>query len=250
MATQFDQIVPWGRSYNEYCLMFSLSGQDLSGGVLDCGGGPASFTAELSACGHRAVSVDPVYAYSGSEIRARFEAEVESMMSQVRATPDDWTWSYHRDPDHLLANRRAALERFLADYERGLRDCRYVVGELPSLPFPSGSFRLAVCSHLLFLWSALLSESFHIESLRELCRVAHEVRVFPLLTLLVLVATELGLGTCWIGCIRPRVIAKIVGWPASIKPVVVITVGYADDAGTGIPPASRRKPLAELVRWL
>ena len=163
--------------------MFNLSGQDLSGGVLDCGGGPASFTAELTACGHHAVSVDPIYAYSGSEIRARFEAEVEPMLSQVRATPGDWTWTYHRDPDHLLANRRAALESFLADYERGLRDARYVVGELPSLPFASGSFRLAVCSHLLFLWSALLSESFHIVSLRELCRVAHEVRVFPLLTL-------------------------------------------------------------------
>lgn len=105
------------------------------------------------------------------------------MLAQVRATPDDWTWNYHRDPDNLLANRRAALESFLADYERGLRDRRYIVGELPSLPFPSGSFRLAVCSHLLFLYSDLLSEAFHIESLRELCRVANEVRVFPLLTL-------------------------------------------------------------------
>ena len=82
-----------------------------------------------------------------------------------------------------MVNRRAALESFLADYARGLRDRRYIVGELPSLPFASGSFRLAVCSHLLFLYSGLLSEAFHIESLRELCRVAHEVRVFPLLTL-------------------------------------------------------------------
>jgi hypothetical protein len=183
MAVHLDQIVPWGRSCNEYCLMFSLSAQNLSGRVLDCGGGPASFTAELSACGHRAVSVDPIYVYSGSEIRARFEAMAEPMLSQVRATPGDWTWSYHRDPDRLLANRRAALESFLADYEHGLRDRRYIVGELPSLPFASGSFRLAVCSHLLFLYSGLLSEAFHIESLRELCRVAHEVRVFPLLTL-------------------------------------------------------------------
>ena len=163
--------------------MFSLSAQNLSSGVLDCGGGPASFTAELSACGHRAVSVDPIYAYSGSEIRARFEATAEPMLAQVRATPDDWTWSYHQDPDDLLANRRAALESFLADYERGLRDRRYIVGELPLLPFASGSFRLAVCSHLLFLYSDLLSEAFHIQSFRELCRVAHEVRVFPLLTL-------------------------------------------------------------------
>jgi nitroreductase len=67
---------------------------------------------------------------------------------------------------------------------------------------------------------------------------------------LVLAATELGLGTCWIGWIRPRVVAKIVGWPASVKPVIVITVGYPCDPDAGIPPASRRKPLAELVRWL
>jgi hypothetical protein len=40
------------------------------------------------------------------------------------------------------------------------------------------------------------------------------------------------------------------GWPRSVKAVVVITVGYACDPGAGMPPASRRKPLAELVRWL
>ena len=66
---------------------------------------------------------------------------------------------------------------------------------------------------------------------------------------LVLAATELGLGTCWIGWIRRRVLGRIVGWPASIKPVVVITVGYASDPNAGIHPSSRRKPLAELVRW-
>jgi nitroreductase len=67
---------------------------------------------------------------------------------------------------------------------------------------------------------------------------------------LVLAATELGLGTCWIGWIKPRVVGRIVGWPASVKPVVVITVGYASDPATGTPPASRRRPLAALVRWL
>ncbi len=67
---------------------------------------------------------------------------------------------------------------------------------------------------------------------------------------LVLAATELGLGTCWIGWIKPRVIAGIVGWPSSVKPVVVITLGYARDPDAATPPASRRKPLASLVRWL
>ncbi len=62
MAVLLDQIVPWGRSRNEYDLMFSLAEGDLSAGVLDCGGGPASFTAELAASGIRAISVDPIYA--------------------------------------------------------------------------------------------------------------------------------------------------------------------------------------------
>ena len=183
MAVHFDQIVPWGRSRNEYDRMFALTTDHLSGGVLDCGGGPASFTAELAACGERAIAVDPIYQFSGSDIRARFEAIADSMLSQVRATPDDWTWSYHRDPDDLMANRRAALEIFLADYESGRKEGRYLVGELPALPFSSSSFGLAVCSHLLFLYSELLSEDFHLQAVRELCRVAREVRIFPLLTL-------------------------------------------------------------------
>ena len=163
--------------------MFGLSADDLSRGVLDCGGGPASFTAELAASGLRAVSVDPIYAYSGLEIQTRFEKVVQPMIAQVRATPEDWIWSYHSDPEDLCANRRAALEGFLADYEQGLQELRYITGELPSLPLEAGSFGLAVCSHLLFLYSDLLSEDFHIRSVTELCRVAEEVRIFPLLTL-------------------------------------------------------------------
>src|SRR5438045_1151566 len=183
MPLQLNYIIPWGRSLDEYRRMFRLENGDLASGVLDCGGGPASFVAELSATGCRAVAVDPIYAFSGSEIEARFEAVAESMITQVRTTPEDWTWSYHRNPDDLLANRRAAMESFLADYEGGLTEHRYVVGALPSLPFASDSFGLALCSHLLFLYSDLLSEDFHINAVRELCRVAREVRVFPLATL-------------------------------------------------------------------
>ena len=36
---------------------------------------------------------------------------------------------------------------------------------------------------MLFLYSDLLSEDFHVRSILELCRVANEVRIFPLLTL-------------------------------------------------------------------
>jgi nitroreductase len=67
---------------------------------------------------------------------------------------------------------------------------------------------------------------------------------------LVLAATELSLGTCWIGWIKPKIIGRIVGWPRSVKPVVVITVGYPSEAESGKLPALRRKLLEEIVRWV
>ena len=48
---------------------------------------------------------------------------------------------------------------------------------------------------------------------------------------LVLQATELGLDTCWIGWIRPREIRRLAGWPAAVRPVAVISVGYAAEPG-------------------
>ena len=80
-----------------------------------------------------------------------------------------------------LAERR--WRAFLADYEGGKCEGRYIIGELPGLFFDVDSFGLAVCSHLLFLYSDLLSQEFHVRAVLELCRVAREVRIFPLLTL-------------------------------------------------------------------
>jgi ubiquinone/menaquinone biosynthesis C-methylase UbiE len=80
--------------------------------------------------------------------------------------------------------RKAAMDEFLADFPAGLKEYRYVPGELPSLHFMDHTFELALCSHFLFLYSEQFDLQFHIDSLKELCRVAEEVRVFPL--------TELG----------------------------------------------------------
>jgi hypothetical protein len=58
-----------------------------------------------------------------------------------------------------------------------------VAGMLPSVKPPILSyFELAVCSHLLFFYADTLSLSFHHQAIAELCRVAHEVRIFPLPT--------------------------------------------------------------------
>jgi hypothetical protein len=178
-----DRIVPWGRTLREYRAMFALDGPAVAGGVLDCGGGPASATAELAASGVRAVAVDPIYIHPGEFIRARFEELYNPMLDAVRARPEAWVWGFHRDPDALGAARRAALEGFLADYDAGRRAGRYVAGALPRLPFADGEFGLALCSHLLFLYSDRLDAGSHVAALREVRRVAREVRVFPLVAL-------------------------------------------------------------------
>jgi hypothetical protein len=73
------------------------------------------------------------------------------------------------------------MEVFLADYEAGRRDGRYVEASLPKLSFSNGQFELALCSHLLFTYSSLLSEDDHVDAIVEMCRVADEARIFPVL---------------------------------------------------------------------
>lgn len=163
--------------------MFGLDARELNKRILGCGDGPASFNAEMSVAGHSVISTDPLYAYSGEQIAARFETASTTILDQVRATPERWAWRCHRNPDDLLTTRREVLSRFLADYGPGRTAGRYLAAALPKLPLADHSFGLAVCSHLLFLYSEQLSEAFHIESIQELCRVAGEVRVFPLLNL-------------------------------------------------------------------
>lgn len=183
MSLSLEEIVPWGRTAAEYERMFRLSEVDQPRTVLDCGGGPASFAAEWNARGRRVIAADPLYAHPGSAIRSRFEATSASIMGSVRANPERWIWKFHNSPDELLARRTEALNRFLDDLESAPSSGRYLVASLPHLPFPDQQFDLALVSHLLFLYSDLLSEDFHHASIFELLRVAAEVRIFPLLTL-------------------------------------------------------------------
>jgi len=62
---------------------------------------------------------------------------------------------------------------------------------------------------------------------------------------LVLQATELGLGTCWIGWINPKRLRRIVGWPRTITPAAVITLGRPATVPDRRTP---RKPLDDICR--
>ena len=181
MGFTLDKVVPWGRSFEEYCAMFNLSESDLAGQLLGCGDGPASFNASLTRQGGSMVSVDPIYTFSAHEIQERIDETYETVIGQARRNMEDFIWDRIASPEALGRIRMQAMTEFLADYPAGLEEGRYVAGALPELPFPDRQFDLAVCSHFLFLYSEQLTEDFHVESIRELCRVAREVRIFPTL---------------------------------------------------------------------
>jgi hypothetical protein len=163
--------------------MFSLTEGDLAGRILGCADGPASFNAEATQRGARVTSVDPIYALSTVDIRERIAATSKDIIEQTRRNQQEFVWTSITSPEELLELRMRAMELFLADYDVGKAAGRYVTAELPSLPFHEGTFDLAVCSHFLFLYSQQLGEPFHHAAIRELCRVATEVRIFPLLAL-------------------------------------------------------------------
>ncbi|MEG6513481.1 nitroreductase family protein [Desulforamulus ruminis] len=62
---------------------------------------------------------------------------------------------------------------------------------------------------------------------------------------LILAATELGLGTCWVAAFDPDAAREILGLPDEVEPVAFTPLGYPVDT----PTHTSRKPLSELVRY-
>jgi hypothetical protein len=181
MPFELDRIVPWGRCYDEYVQMFALADAELGGRILGCGDGPASFNSEATQRGIAVVSCDPIYVFSASEIEQRVKETSEVVVSETLRNHADFLWTCFRSVKELAEVRLRAMRRFIEDFPRGKSEGRYREAALPLLPFADREFNLALSSHFLFLYSAQLSLEFHVASITEMCRVAGEARIFPLL---------------------------------------------------------------------
>jgi len=62
---------------------------------------------------------------------------------------------------------------------------------------------------------------------------------------MILAATALGLGTCWIGAFDARAAADGLRLPPGLEPVAFTPLGYANET----PPARKRRSLDELVEY-
>lgn len=65
---------------------------------------------------------------------------------------------------------------------------------------------------------------------------------------LILAATALGLGTCWIAAFDPAAAREVLGLPDDVEPIAFTPLGFPDKASAD----TDRRPLSELVkreRW-
>ncbi|MDP3879048.1 MAG: nitroreductase family protein [Dehalococcoidales bacterium] len=62
---------------------------------------------------------------------------------------------------------------------------------------------------------------------------------------LILAATDLGLGTCWVGAFDSAAAREIMGLPDEVEPIAFTPLGYPDDQ----PKEKKRQSITELVRY-
>lgn len=62
---------------------------------------------------------------------------------------------------------------------------------------------------------------------------------------LILAATSLGLGTCWVAAFDPAAAREILGLPPEVEPIAFTPLGYSADN----PRPKEREPLAALVHY-
>jgi nitroreductase len=62
---------------------------------------------------------------------------------------------------------------------------------------------------------------------------------------LILAATNVGLGTCWIAAFDPSAAREVLNLPADVEPIAFTPLGYPADK----PGSKVRKPLSDLVQY-
>jgi hypothetical protein len=178
---QLSSVAFFGRTFAEYLRFFALNESDLAGRrMLDVAAGPSSFTAEAHARGIAAVAVDPLYGYSLEALTAHVQIDYARMLAEMRRQEAKFRYRYFPSLAAAEASRRSAAARFLADYESGFLQDRYIGASLPRLPLADGAFDLVLSAHLLFTYARHFDYAFHLAACRELVRVSTgEVRLHP-----------------------------------------------------------------------
>lgn len=173
--------IVWGHHLDEYQDMFGLTKPELHLKLLEYGCGASAVNAELLAKGNPIVSCDPLFILDKPTLVMQVSTLFENRAALICRDQDRFDFSHAGSLDRFITKRRQGVSQFFNDYEAGKSAQRYVPVTDWRLPFPDFSFDIALSSHYLFVDLEDQNDGFYGQVIRELARVAKEVRIFPLI---------------------------------------------------------------------
>jgi hypothetical protein len=179
MKNTITPLIPcWVHSLSDYRRMFDLQDQDLKRATLDYPASVSSFNAEMHALGfNQIVSADPQYDLKPLDMSKYVDQIIQQLAAQLNKYTNRIQPEKGKTLEDILNAWNYYAKLFASDYSVGKTQGRYQLAHLPRLPFEDFQFELALCPDLLLRETHASPDQVMI----ELCRVAHEVRIFPLL---------------------------------------------------------------------
>jgi hypothetical protein len=176
------KLVLWGHDWQDYREMFDLSSDYDDKKILEYGSGPSAVNAERTALGQEIVSIDSLFALEDTPFVDRVTQIFNDMASVIKQDAQCFEFKHNGSLSELIEVRRAGMARCFADYHAGRLAHRYQAFPLNNrLSFADFSWDIAVSSHYFFPKIVDADPLIQVGEIKELLRVAKEVRIFPLI---------------------------------------------------------------------
>lgn len=177
------QLVLWGHGVNEYRGMFDLSETEMNSRILEYGSGPNAVNTQRVHEAYEVVSCDPLFVLDKDTLSSKTVMIFARMADELRQNQHQFNFNQTGGLEQLIEQRQKGMQEFFADYEQGKAEGRYYGVVDYHLPYPDFSFDYALSAHYLFADLEKQTLEMHLQVIRELARVAKEVRIFPLIDL-------------------------------------------------------------------
>src|SRR3989338_6988132 len=168
-------IATWIYDFNDYRQMYDLTEQDLQKSIVDFAQGVGCFNAQATKRGVRVTSVDQTYGMSEKEMRVHAQTYLQKVIAELRRMPERVKDTSGEKLQAIANCWRNTEEIFLKDYAIGKKQNRYQSVQSLPLPYQAHQFDLALCTDFIF-HHLLESEAIYV-IIKELSRVAGEVRI-------------------------------------------------------------------------
>ncbi|MFI4918140.1 MAG: hypothetical protein ACHP65_01130 [Legionellales bacterium] len=175
------KLVLWGHGVDDYREMFDLTHDEMNSRILEYGCGASAVNRQQTQANHAVVSCDPLFVLDKDTLSSKVTMIFAAMAEEVKTEAAQFDFSRSGSFDNLLVARRQGIDQFFTDYDQGKAQGRYLGVTDYHLPFDDFSFDFALSAHYLFADLDDQTVDFHLAVIRELARVAKEVRIFPLI---------------------------------------------------------------------